>query len=87
MTAVVFDALADPTRRRVLELLSERDLSAGELVPLAALAQAEAAAVLELPVAVPGGGVPAGLAAGDRVEAVISHPSRCSCNRFQVDIV
>jgi hypothetical protein len=45
-----------------------RDLSAGELVPLAALAQADAAAVLELPVAVPGGGVPAGLAAGDRVD-------------------
>lgn len=31
MTAVVFDAIADPTRRRVLELLSERDLSAGEI--------------------------------------------------------
>lgn len=27
----VFEALADPTRRRVLELLSERELSAGEI--------------------------------------------------------
>lgn len=27
----VFEALADPTRRRVLELLTERDLSAGEI--------------------------------------------------------
>jgi len=31
MTTVVFDAIADPTRRRVLELLSERELSAGEI--------------------------------------------------------
>lgn len=31
MTSVVFDALADPTRRRVLELLSEGELSAGEI--------------------------------------------------------
>lgn len=31
MTSVVFEALADPTRRRVLELLSEQDLSAGEI--------------------------------------------------------
>jgi DNA-binding transcriptional ArsR family regulator len=31
MTSVVFDALADPTRRRVLELLAERDRSAGEI--------------------------------------------------------
>jgi DNA-binding transcriptional ArsR family regulator len=28
---LVFDALADPTRRRVVELLSERDLTAGEI--------------------------------------------------------
>jgi DNA-binding transcriptional ArsR family regulator len=27
----VFEALADPTRRKVLELLTERDLSAGEI--------------------------------------------------------
>lgn len=27
----VFKALADPTRRRILELLSEKDLSAGEI--------------------------------------------------------
>ena len=27
----VFKALADPTRRRILELLKERDLSAGEI--------------------------------------------------------
>jgi DNA-binding transcriptional ArsR family regulator len=27
----VFEALADPTRRRVLELLADRELSAGEL--------------------------------------------------------
>jgi DNA-binding transcriptional ArsR family regulator len=31
MTSVVFEALSDPTRRRVLELLSERDLTAGEI--------------------------------------------------------
>jgi DNA-binding transcriptional ArsR family regulator len=31
MTSAVFEALADPTRRRVLELLSERDLTAGEI--------------------------------------------------------
>lgn len=31
MTAVVFEALSDPTRRRVLELLAERELSAGEI--------------------------------------------------------
>ena len=45
-----------------------RDLGAGELVPLEALGQGGSTAVLELPVAVPGGGVPAGLAAGDRVD-------------------
>ena len=27
----VFKALADPTRRRILEMLKERDLSAGEI--------------------------------------------------------
>jgi DNA-binding transcriptional ArsR family regulator len=27
----VFKALADPTRRRILELLAERDLTAGEI--------------------------------------------------------
>ena len=27
----VFKALADPTRRRILELLKERDMSAGEI--------------------------------------------------------
>jgi DNA-binding transcriptional ArsR family regulator len=31
VTSNVFEALADPTRRRVLELLSERELSAGEI--------------------------------------------------------
>ena len=31
MTSAVFDALADPTRRRVLELLADRERSAGEL--------------------------------------------------------
>ncbi len=31
MATAVFEALADPTRRRVLELLAERELSAGEL--------------------------------------------------------
>jgi DNA-binding transcriptional ArsR family regulator len=30
-TAAIFEALADPTRRRVLELLVERSRSAGEL--------------------------------------------------------
>lgn len=45
-----------------------RDLAAGELVPLAALVQGEQAALLEVPLAVPGGGLPAGLAAGDRVD-------------------
>lgn len=45
-----------------------RDLAAGELVPVAALGQADDAALLELPLAVPGGGVPAGLATGDRVD-------------------
>ncbi len=29
--SAVFEALADPTRRRVLELLAERELSAGEI--------------------------------------------------------
>lgn len=45
-----------------------RDLAAGELVPLAALAAGDEPALLEVPLAVPGGGVPAGLAAGDRVD-------------------
>jgi DNA-binding transcriptional ArsR family regulator len=31
MQSLVFDALADPTRRRVLELLAERERSAGEI--------------------------------------------------------
>ena len=31
MTGTVFEAVADPTRRRVLELLAERELSAGEI--------------------------------------------------------
>jgi DNA-binding transcriptional ArsR family regulator len=31
MTTTVFAALADPTRRRVVELLAERDRTAGEL--------------------------------------------------------
>jgi DNA-binding transcriptional ArsR family regulator len=31
VTTTVFEALADPTRRRVLELLTEGDLSAGEI--------------------------------------------------------
>ena len=31
MTSAVFDALADPTRRRLLELLAERERSAGDL--------------------------------------------------------
>ena len=31
VTSAVFDALADPTRRRLLELLAERERSAGEL--------------------------------------------------------
>jgi len=31
VTTAVFDAIADPTRRRVLELLSDRELSAGEI--------------------------------------------------------
>jgi DNA-binding transcriptional ArsR family regulator len=31
MSTVVFEALADPTRRRVLELLAERERTAGEL--------------------------------------------------------
>jgi DNA-binding transcriptional ArsR family regulator len=31
MTSAVFEALADPTRRRLLELLAERERSAGEL--------------------------------------------------------
>jgi hypothetical protein len=48
--------------------VSTRDLAAGELLPLAALRQGSAEAVLELPLAVPGGGVPADLAPGDRVD-------------------
>lgn len=31
MTSNVYKALADPTRRKVLQLLRERDMSAGEL--------------------------------------------------------
>jgi len=31
MSTTVFDALADPTRRRVVELLAERERTAGEL--------------------------------------------------------
>jgi DNA-binding transcriptional ArsR family regulator len=31
MQSLIFDALADPTRRRVLELLAERERSAGEI--------------------------------------------------------
>lgn len=31
MSTTVFEALADPTRRRVVELLAERERSAGEL--------------------------------------------------------
>jgi DNA-binding transcriptional ArsR family regulator len=31
MTGAVFEALADPTRRRLLELLAERERSAGDL--------------------------------------------------------
>jgi DNA-binding transcriptional ArsR family regulator len=31
VTSTVFEALADPTRRRVLELLAEREHTAGEL--------------------------------------------------------
>jgi DNA-binding transcriptional ArsR family regulator len=31
MAGTVFEAVADPTRRRVLELLAERELSAGEI--------------------------------------------------------
>jgi DNA-binding transcriptional ArsR family regulator len=31
MASIVFEALADPTRRRVLELLAERELTAGEI--------------------------------------------------------
>lgn len=31
MTSAVFDALADPTRRRLLELLADRERSAGDL--------------------------------------------------------
>jgi DNA-binding transcriptional ArsR family regulator len=31
MTGTVFEALADPTRRRVLELLAERERTAGEI--------------------------------------------------------
>jgi hypothetical protein len=44
-----------------------RDLAAGELLPLSALGQ-ENDALLELPVAVAGGGVPATLSEGDRVD-------------------
>ncbi len=31
MAATVYKALADPTRRRILQLLRERDMTAGEL--------------------------------------------------------
>ncbi len=34
MRAAVFDALADPTRRRVLELLADGERSAGEIASL-----------------------------------------------------
>ncbi|MDP9104062.1 MAG: autorepressor SdpR family transcription factor [Pseudomonadota bacterium] len=37
--SLVFKALADPTRRRILELLREREMSAGELAAEFALAK------------------------------------------------
>lgn len=39
MSQQVFRALADPTRRRILELLRERDMTAGELAEEFALAK------------------------------------------------
>ncbi len=39
MKAQVFDLLADPTRRRILDALRERDRSVGELVDLLEISQ------------------------------------------------
>jgi hypothetical protein len=63
-----------------------RDLAEGELLPLAALGQTDAG-LLELPVAVPGGGVPAGLAPGDRVDVWVVPTARASTRSPRADQV
>ncbi len=47
--------------------VATRDLAAGELLPLGAMAP-DGDPLVELPLTVPGGGVPAGTAPGDRVD-------------------
>src|SRR5688500_12324855 len=47
--------------------VTQRDIAAGEMLPLSAIG-AQAQPLLELPVAVAGGGVPATLTTGDRVD-------------------
>jgi hypothetical protein len=57
--------------------VTRRGLSAGEMLPLAALGP-HSEPLLELPVAVAGGGVPATLATGDRVDVWVVPLARAS---------
>lgn len=57
--------------------VASRDLAAGEMLPLTAIGP-EAEPLLELPVAVAGGGVPATLATGDRVDVWVVPLARTS---------
>src|SRR5688500_11194814 len=59
------------------DTVTRRDLSAGEMLPLAAVGQ-QAEPLLELPVAVAGGGVPATLVSGDRVDVWVVPLARTS---------
>jgi Flp pilus assembly protein CpaB len=63
-----------------------RDLGAGELVPLAALGQ-DGERLLELPVAATGGGVPAGVAPGDRVDVWVVPNARASTRGPKAELV
>lgn len=56
----------------------DRDLAAGELLPRAALGQGGASGLLEVPLTVPGGGVPGGLARGDHVDVWASPLARAA---------
>lgn len=52
-----------------------RDVTAGELVPRAALGEAEVAEVAELPISVAADAVPAGVGPGARVDVWVTSPS------------